>query len=73
MNHTPQPSSKKAFSLASAFVFITMVIIFILVLSAGFLMLGIKFEHYLHSSFIWVLMGLFVLMAFFWRLCTRDL
>ncbi|OJJ18741.1 hypothetical protein BKI52_24380 [marine bacterium AO1-C] len=74
MNHITQPSSNRAYSLARIITFAMMVIVPItLVLSAGFLVLGIKFEYYLHRPFIWVMSGLFALMAFFWRLCIQDL
>lgn len=73
MNQFTQPSSERAFSFARILVFVLMVIVpMILVLSAGFLVLGIKFEHYLHKPFIWLMSGLFTLLAFFWRLCIRE-
>ena len=73
MKRLTQPSSEKAFSFARITVFALMVIVpMILILSAGFLVLGIKFEYYLHKPFIWLMSGLFTLLAFFWRLCIRE-
>jgi len=73
MNQLTQPSSDKSYSLARILTFALMVIVpILLVLSAGFLVLGIRFEYYLHRPFIWIMSGLFSLMAFFWHLCIQG-
>ncbi len=73
MNQLLKPTSEKASSLTRVITFAFMVFVpIVLVLSAGFLVLGIQFEHYLYRPFVWIMGGLFALMAFFWRLCIQG-